>query len=469
MSEDLRPTPRGPDPRLSWLERGLRVFTEIRPGEGHNALLMLVNVLLILCAYYLVKPLREGWLAVSGIEGLTKMELKAYSSFAQGLLLIGATAAYARLVGRWPRVVLISRTTLFCMSNLLLFWLLQPDFFFEHLPAMGIVFYLWVGMFGVFVVAQFWAFAADLYEDEQGRRLLPLIAIGATSGAVIGSWISETVVTGRLLPTEYVMLIALAPLAVSIGLTRAAAAPAQRAAPESKPGAEVAKRRSALMLVLRSRFLLAVAVATLLLNWVNTNGENVLFYVVQEALEQQSRAAGLGPDGDGLRFIRDGTTVFYGNFYFWVNLVALLMQGFLASRLLKYGGFGALFLLMPVVALVTYGAMFLVPVLGVIKAMKVVENAADYSVNNTARHVLWLPVEGDVTYRAKPTIDSLFLRLGDGLAAASVLLATRVIRPGLEGFLAASVALVLVWLAVSVWIVFAHRRLAAEGSVDVPG
>ena len=71
------------------VERLLRLSTDVRPGEGRLALLMFVNVFLILCAYYLLKPLREGWLAISDIAGLSKLELKAYTSFGQTLLLAG--------------------------------------------------------------------------------------------------------------------------------------------------------------------------------------------------------------------------------------------------------------------------------------------------------------------------------------------------------------------------------------------
>ncbi|MGI9431385.1 MAG: hypothetical protein ACR2PQ_04185, partial [Myxococcota bacterium] len=110
--------------KLTGFERLLRFFTDIRPGEGRAAAILFADVLLILCAYYFIKPLREGWLAVSGIEGLSKMELKAYSSFGQSVVLIGVVAGYSRLVGRWPRRVLIQRSTLFCMSNMLVFWML---------------------------------------------------------------------------------------------------------------------------------------------------------------------------------------------------------------------------------------------------------------------------------------------------------------------------------------------------------
>ena len=118
--------PSGLEVTPSRLERLLRVFAEVRAGEGRIVLIMFANVLLLLCAYYFIKPLREGWLAVSGIEGLTKMELKAYSSFAQAGLLIAVVSAYAKLVDLWPRHLLIRRATLFCMSNMLIFWFIQP-------------------------------------------------------------------------------------------------------------------------------------------------------------------------------------------------------------------------------------------------------------------------------------------------------------------------------------------------------
>ncbi len=107
--------------QLSKTERFLNIFTEVRAGEGSTALLMFANVFLILCAYYFIKPLREGWIAISDIAGLSKMEVKAYSSFAQSIFLLFIVGWYARLSGRWDRAPLITRATLFCISNLVIF------------------------------------------------------------------------------------------------------------------------------------------------------------------------------------------------------------------------------------------------------------------------------------------------------------------------------------------------------------
>lgn len=469
---------------LTLMERFLRLFTDVRPGDGGTALLMFANVFLILTAYYFIKPLREGWISVSLIAGLEPVEVRAYTSFGQAILLIPVIAWYSRLVNRWPRGRVVTAATLFCISNLVLFWFLQPNFFIPNLPFTGILFYLWVGMFGVFVVAQFWAFAADVYSDEEGRRLLPVVAIGATAGAAFGARITAFLVepdglaaaleamglepiaglVRQTLRTESLLLLACIPLGASIFLTRAV--DRRRGASKAPAPHSEAEEAGGLSLVLGSRFLLTVAVVTLILNWVNTNGENLLYWFVQENLTERAAAAGIVGEQAVQRFTFAGTTGFYGDFYSWVNAVALLLQALVASRLLKYGGFAAILLLMPVVALTSYATMALLPVLGVLKIMKVAENATDYSINNTARHVLWLPVHSAVKLKGKPTVDSLFARVGDGFAALTVLVGVQIFALATEVFFVFNVVLVVVWLVLCFGIVRGHRELVQEATLD---
>jgi AAA family ATP:ADP antiporter len=467
-------------PSLSKTERFLRLFTEVKPGEGITALMMFANVFLILLAYYFIKPLREGWIAVSDIEGLSKMEVKAYSSFVQSILLLFIVGWYARLADRWDRVTLFTRATLFCISNMVIFWFLQPNFFFEQLPVSGIVYYLWVGMFGVFVVAQFWTFCADIYTDERGKRMLPFIAIGATSGAAAGSWLVDQLVDTGLVPTEALLLIATVPLAASIVLVRMVEQREGRGVrPENEAGRQAEEETgsspgkaslwSGAKLVMASKFLLLAALVTLFTNWVNTNGENLLFRVIQEALAVEAQQQGVAEGQSMLKFVRDGTTAFYGNFYFWVNIAALLLQAFVASRLLKYGGFAAILLILPVIALMSYSVMALLPVLAVVKLMKIAENATDYSLNNTSRHVLWLPVSSAMKFRGKPAIDTLYVRLGDGFAAITVLVGVHLLMLSTQGFFVFNVMLVLCWLVAGVMLVKEHRRASEVVSSENAG
>ncbi len=453
---------------LSRTERLLRVFTDVQPREGRTSLVLFANVFLILCAYYLIKPLREGWISVSDIGNLSKMEVKAYSAFGQSLFLIGVVSVYGRMASRLARARLITFATLFLMSNLVVFWLLQPDFFVRNLPGAGIAFYLWVGIFGVFVVAQFWAFVADVYNEEQGDRLLPMIAIGATAGAAFGSWLTEVVVGQEDAVKKSLLLVALLPLAASIALTHWA----DRRGPvgdgsgvrATRPPRPPDDQGGSLSMVLRSRYLLPVAGVTLLLSWVNTNGENLLFRVVQESLAESAAKQGVVDEAALLEFTRDGTTAFYGNFFFWVNVFALLLQALVASRLLKYGGFAAILLAMPVIALASYTTMALLPVLAVVKVMKIAENSTDYSINNTARHVLWLPVTAEMKYKGKPTIDTLFVRMGDGLAALTVLIGVQVLALSTGAYFAFTVALALAWIVLALVVVRENRRLTEENS-----
>ncbi|OQK17231.1 hypothetical protein AU255_04885 [Methyloprofundus sedimenti] len=439
---------------------------------------MLTNVFLILCAYYFIKPLREGWIAISDIEGLSKMEVRAYSSFAQSIFLLFIVGWYGRLSERWSRITLITRATLFCISNMVIFWILQPGLFIEGLPASGIIFYLWVGMFGVFIVAQFWTFSADIYTDESGKRLLPLIAIGGTSGAAAGSWMVDLFVETGIIHTEALLLIATLPLFGSVLITRTVDARLRNQGSLGKVKSSVSipalvtenKDIKPIIigakLIFYSRFMLAAALVTLLTNWVNTNGENLLFRVIQDALAMQAIELNITGSQQILGFIRDGTTAFYGNFFFWVNITALFLQSFMASRLLKLGGFGVILLTLPVIALLSYTTMALLPILLVVKIMKIAENATDYSINNTARHVLWLPVDTKMRFLGKPAIDTLYVRFGDGLAAITVLIGVQVLSLSTKQFFIFNVSLVVLWLIFGIMLVREYNKALAANLTE---
>jgi AAA family ATP:ADP antiporter len=461
---DAAVTPRREPPSL--LERGLRVFTDVRAGEGLTAVVMFADVFLILCAYYFVKALRDGWIAVSEVAGLSQVELKAYTSFGQSLLLAFVVSAYARLAGRWPRRTLITRVTLVCIGNLVLFWLLQPGLLFANLPGAGVAFYLWVGMFGVFVVAQFWTFAADLYAGERGKRLLPLIAIGATGGAAFGSFLTHQLLRSGLVDSGTLPLLAIVPLTASILLTRLADARGPDGGPRREEAARTAPAVSgapgssgALGLILQHRYLMAVAAVAMLTNWVNTNGENLLFRVLQETLRSDVAAQGITGTAAVHAFVRKGTTAFYGNYFFWVNLCALLAQALLASRLLRWGGIGAVLLILPIISLMSYSTIAVLPALEAVRATKIAENATNYSIDNTARQVIWLPTTTEMKYWTKPAMDSLFLRLGDGMAALTILVGLQLLDLSTGKLALVNIALVACWLAAALVIVREYGRL----------
>ena len=167
------------------LERALGIVTEVKAGEGVTALLLTFNVFLLLTAYYVIKPVREG-LVLAMKSGA---EYKSYLSAAIAVALLVAVPAYARVANRLPKNKLVAGVTLFFASHLVVFWGLSKIPSAEQ--NLGLVFYVWVGIFNMMVVAQFWAFANDLYTPEQGKRLFALVGIGASVGAALGAYVTS--------------------------------------------------------------------------------------------------------------------------------------------------------------------------------------------------------------------------------------------------------------------------------------
>jgi AAA family ATP:ADP antiporter len=94
-----------------------------------------------------------------------------------------------------------------------------------------------------------------------------------------------------------------------------------------------------------------------------------------------------------------------------------------------------------------------------------VENSTDYSINNTARNVLWLPVSAEMKYKGKPTIDSLFVRIGDGIAALTVLVGVQFLALSTQSFFVLNVALVFIWIAFAFVVIREHRHLSGDAGV----
>lgn len=432
------------EPPKGALERALSLFADVRAGEGVSVLLLTANVFLLLAAYYLLRPARQALILTEG-----GAIVASYSSAAQAVLLLGIVPFYGWLASRVPRIRLIASTALFFAANLVIFFLAGRAGARE-----GIAFYIWLGIFNVFVISQFWAFANDLYTEGQGRRLFPLIGVGAS----LGAWVGATAVVPlvqRLRFTPYTLMIAaagvlLVALVLTLIVNRREIA---RAAPdEAKREAAPLGKQGGLELIMSDRYLTWIAVLTILLNVVNTTGEFLLNRMVET-----EAVARFGTDptlrAESQRFVGS----FFGSFNSAVSLVGFLLQLFLTSRVMRFMGVrGALFIL-PVIALFNYSIIAVVPLLAVVRIGKVLENSTDYSIQNTIRQALYLPLSREAKYKAKAAIDTLFTRTGDVLSAG-VVAAGSAIGVGAGGFAWLNVGLTVAWLAVAGRIAREHRR-----------
>ena len=173
------------DEPLGALDRLLGVFTEVKAGESGSAILLTFNVFLLLTSYYIIKPVRDALITAMP----NGPEYKSYMGGAIAVALLLAVPAYASYAKRVPRNRLVVGVTLFFVSHIVLFAI--GTLFPATNAWMPLVFYLWVGIFNMMVVAQFWAFANDIYTEEQGKRLFALIGIGASAGAAVGGLMAK--------------------------------------------------------------------------------------------------------------------------------------------------------------------------------------------------------------------------------------------------------------------------------------
>ena len=426
------------------LERALSFFADVRAGEGVTTVLMTLNVLLLLAAYSVMKPARDGLILTEG-----GAELASYSAAAQALLLMFVVPIYGWLGTRLVRRHLIAGSTLFFSAMLVGFYVAGMAGIHE-----GVAFYVFIGLLNVFVVSQFWQFANDLFSESQGRRLFPMIGVGQSIGAWVGAALVAPLVRQMNFTPYTLMLLGAGGLIVALAATLAVnARETNRARAVSN---DVSERplgtQGGFELIRQDRYLLWIAVLIVLLNVVNTTGQYILNrLIVTEAV------ARFGADAVTAVDRRQFVTAFSGSIMASVNLLGVLVQLFLTARVIRWIGVkGALFVL-PAIALVNYSFIAVAPVLAAVRIGKIFENSADYSIQNTLRQALFLPTSREAKYKAKAAIDTFFTRIGD-VASAGVVGFGHVAGMATSAFAGVNIVITLAWLFVAHQIAMEYRR-----------
>jgi AAA family ATP:ADP antiporter len=444
------------------LDRFLRLFADVRQGEGVTALLLALNIFLLLTAYYVLKPVREAL-----ILGQGSAELKSYMSAAMVGVLAIVVPLYGRLAARMTRRRLINAVTAFFAGCVAVFYVL-----FQFGLPLGIVFFIWIGIFSVMIVAQFWAFANDLYTKDEGERLFPIVGFGASIGAVLGAVIAGWLIAP--LGLDQLMLVGGGLLVLQVLLTnhidrrerdragrRGVAPPPE--APQARPAGDDAKPRGVFGMVLGTPYLLMIGLMLMCLNWVNTTGE----YILGSVVEDSARAAVAAGAAGGLS-VEEYIGQFYSQFFGVVNAAGVLIQLFLVSRIIKYLGVRVGVMLLPCLAFGAYNILAFFPVLSAVRWAKTAENATDYSLNNTVRNMLFLPCTREQKYSGKQVIDSFFVRIGDVLSAGLVFVGTTYFALGGSGFAVVNIFIVVTWLVLAYSVGREYTHLATTGTQPGP-
>ncbi len=425
------------------LERFLSLFTEVKLGEVGSVLLLFAQGFLLLFAYYLLKPIREALVLSEG-----SAEVRSYAVAAQAVILFLSLPLYNILFRHRSGVGLLRWITLFLISNLLIFYGCG-----RLGLAIGIPFFIWLGIFSLLLVSQFWAFAADLFNAESGRRLFAVIAAGGSLGAWVGADCAGHLF--MLIGSFNLMLVAAVVLALTMLLCpRAAQVVPASSRSTARPADAAHSRRllGGLSLVVRDDYLRLLALFVVLLNLINTTGEFLLAKIVLRHATELAVGGGS---------VRENIGAIYGDFYGWVNLVSLVLQLFLVSRIYRLVGIAGALLVMPFIALAGYGVFAFLPGFAVVRLLKIVENSVDYSLQNTTRHALFLTTSHAVKYEGKTAIDTFFWRFGDLLQGGVVFVGSSLLGFGVREFSLLNMAFAALWLLVILRLGGAYRRASA--------
>jgi ATP:ADP antiporter, AAA family len=418
-----------------------RPFSKVKPAEAVVVGVMTLAAFLLLTAYYLLKTVREPLILLQG-----GAETKIYARAAQAAIMAIFVHFYGELARRVGRLKLLVIVFLFFISNLAIFAILARTSL-----QIGLPFFLWVGVFSYTIVAQFWGLAADLCNEEQGKRLFPIIGGGSSIGAVAGAALAKSLVP---FGPHALMSTAVGILLVCAGLiTWAGRRPLSSAAPiPAKLEEQPLSQEGAFQLLLRDKYLLLIAGMVVFLNWVNSSGEYLLDRTLLIAA-QQAAASGVEP--------REFIGAFKADYYGWYNLIGVLLELFAVSRILRLVGVQKALFALPVFALFAYAGAFFVPVLAVMRLVKIGENSLQYSLQDTTRHALFLTASRVEKFVGKTAVDTVAVRFGAIMSASMVWLGARA-GWSTATFAAINVALGCAWLGFVYAIGKEHARRLSQ-------
>ncbi len=422
-----------------------------KPDERKGVIGLFISLFLILMTTYFLKPAREILILTEGTA-----EIRSYAVAMQSVLLIFFLPVYGNFSRKFSCSGFMKLVTILFSVILLLFYTASLLGF-----SISVTFFVWLGVYSVIVIVQFWAFAADLFNREAGERLFVIIAFGGSIGAWAGAAISRVLV--NYLTAQDLILLSSITLILSMipALYAVRTLPRECLSNECTPIYETKTSFLAcFQIVFTRRFLFSIALFVILFNLVNSTGE----YLLSSTLESEF-AAGVT---DGSIAMDKSVYVgrFFSSFFAAVNLAGALIQFFIVSRFIRHAGFGWAFALAPLVVLLGYGSLIFIPTLAFLRLVKISENSLDYSMLNTTRQMLYLPLSRQEKYEAKATIDSFGQRFGDLLQAGLVFLGINIFHFVFKEFIVVIILLSFINVFLAYFILRERRRMINLGIND---
>jgi AAA family ATP:ADP antiporter len=467
--------PPAPEPRSGGPIGAVLSVFNLRRGELLPVLLAGLMFFCILCGYLFIRPVREAF----GIErGMSQL----YSLFVATMVAsLALSPIFSWLVGRFDRRIFLPIAYGSIVLMLVGFAFYRAYGGDEAVTLWtGRVFFVWLSVINLFMTGLFWSLMSDCFDSREAKRVFPVIAVGGTFGALLGSAFSwalaggtfelfgfhlfklDFALTAPQMMLVFAMFVAIAG-AVAVVLTfirpRTEAANRARAEARADRRSSVSEALDGMRLAMRSRYLLCIAAYIGLLAILATFLYFTQARVVIDAGDSESENVSL-----------------FASIAFWTQAATLLMQLLVTARLMRWIGIGWTMSLLPLVVLVGFGVLAFGEWAGWTAAamfttftiVQATFSAGKYAVARPSRETLFTVLSRDEKYKAKSLIDTFVYRAGDtagagadaGLAAVVPALAVGAMMA--LAITVAPIAIVMAGLALSLGA--QHSRRAAAGA-----
>jgi ATP:ADP antiporter, AAA family len=368
-------------------ERLLAATVEVERNEIAALLWSFAFFFFVLCAYYIIRPLRDEM----GVSlGPARLQWLFSAVF---VVMLAAVPLFGWVVSSFARRRIVPIVYGFLIANLLGFWGLFAAG--VHGTLVAGTFFVWVSVFNLFVVSLFWSLMSDLYRSEQARRLYGFIAAGGSAGALAGPLLTQSLV-GVLGATNLLLVSALLLLAATqaaLALRHLFSGVAGRQSEERPLGKGLLAGAIA---VWRSSYLFHIALWILLANLIST-----LFYLEQARIVGETLAD------------RTQRVQLFARLDLAVSIATILAQVFLTPRVLARFGLAAAIAVLPCFAALGLIGLALSPTLIVIVSILAIERALAFAISNPALKVLYTVLAPEAKYKAQNFNDTVVFRGGD--------------------------------------------------------
>jgi AAA family ATP:ADP antiporter len=404
----------------------------------------------ILVALQILRPAREALGMQRGIEAVRWLFMGTL------VITLFVNPVFGWLVSRFRKLTFIATMYLFFAANLLVFWallVLSPAAVGE---VSGMVFYVWMSVFNLFVTMIFWALMADRFSYDRSKRLFGAIAVGGTVGAIVGS--GQAWVLAERIGTPALLAIAAAFLAVAVVSafavnrmtapwhhTDSGTLSAASAAAAAEDGTIGGSAWDGLRSILRSNYLLGISAYILILAVLVT-------FVYFTRLQM---VAALGDDLD----MRTGV---FAQIDLITQVATLALQAIVAGHLMKRLGVGITLAITPIVVALGFIGLAIVGSLAFLILFDATFRAAQRAIMRPARETLFTVIPLEDKYKAKSFTDTFVYRGGDVIGAWTEGLLGR-LGMALVALGAVAVPLAILWAGLGVWLARVQAGLAGQG------